>query len=149
MNSDNIATRPATPWWFWLVTILFIGWNVIGVSNYLGSVNATMESLTVKEYTAEQAEFMLAMPAYYTAVFALAVWGGLLASLLLLFRSRFAVLVYILGLIMVVLSFILDMVGGSFSILGAPYLIIMVIVVILSFIEVWFAQRMKRRGILR
>ena len=147
-DNDNLAVRHKAPWWFWLVSLLFIAWNIIGVSNYLGSVNATAESLIAKEFTLEQAEFMLAMPAYYTAVFALAVWSGLIGAILLLLRKSWAVKVFIFSAFMVVLSFILDVVGGSFKMLGTPYVIVMVIVVLLALFEVWFSAHMKAKGLL-
>lgn len=149
MDNDNDRVRPAAPWWFWLVSLLFIGWNIIGIANYLGSVKATPESLMAQDFTLEQAEFMLAMPAYYTAVFALAVWSGLIGAILLLLRQSWAVKVFTFSAFMVVLSFILDVVGGSFKMLGTPYVIVMVIVVILALFELWFSIQMKAKGLLR
>lgn len=137
------------PKWFWAVAIVFLLWNLFGVSNYLMSVTATSESLMGAGYTAEQAEFMLAMPSWYAAVFALAVWSGLLGAILLLLRKIWAFPVFVFGLLMVILAFILDAVGGSFAVLGTPYLAIMTVVLIASFIEVWFARRCSARGILR
>jgi len=111
-DNDNLAVRPKAPWWFWLVSLLFIAWNIIGVSNYLGSVNATI------------------------------------GAILLLLRKSWAVKVFIFSAFMVVLSFILDVVGGSFKMLGTPYVIVMVIVVLLALFEVWFSTHMKAKGLL-
>lgn len=146
---DNQDIRPVTPWWFWLVGALFIIWNLFGVYNYLASTSATVESLMAQNYTREQADFMMEMPAYYMAVFALAVWSGILASILLVLRKSLAVPVFIFSAAMAILSFILDAVGGSFKMLGTPYVVIMGVVVVLAAVEVLFARKMRARGILR
>lgn len=148
MTNDN-EKLDVTPKWFWLVGGLFLLWNLMGVANYLGAAMATDESLAAQGYTLEQSEFLMAMPAYVIAVFALAVWGGLLASILFLLRKKWAETVFIFSGFMALLSFVLDVVGGSFKMLGTAYMIVMVIVVLLALFEVWFSVKMRARGILR
>jgi len=148
MTNDN-STGIGTPKSYWFVAILFLAWNLVGIFNYLSSVKATPESLAVQGMTAEQIEFMLGVPAHYMAVFALAVWSGLLGAILMLVRSRYAAPIFVVSLIFVVISFVLDFVGGSFQILGAPYIGVMVVVLILAVIEVLYSRKMRARGILK
>jgi len=134
------------PLWFWIVAVIFVIWNLIGVSNYLMAAMATPESLAAQGYTDEQVEFLLDVPKLYLSVFAIAVWSGLVASFLLIFRRRWAVPVFLFSLVFVLLSFVFDFVGGTFTVLGNAYLAIMIVVTILAFIEVFFSRMAKNKG---
>lgn len=148
-EGQNKPYSAKPPIWFWIVCVLFVIWNLFGVSNYLMSVMATPESLTKQNYTPEQIEFLLEMPALYASAFALAVWSGLISSILLMFRSRFAVPAYLISVAFVILSFIFDYLGGTFTVLGSFYLGIMCFVTIMAIIEYMFARLSRRRGWLR
>lgn len=137
------------PMWFWIVAVLFLVWNLFGVSNYLMAAMATPESLAAQDYTPEQIEFLLDVPALYLSVFALAVWSGLLAAILLLLRRRLAVPVYLFSLVMVVLSFVFDAIGGTFAVLGTFYLGIMMFVTIMAVVEYFVSRSFRNRGWLR
>lgn len=148
-DTHSIGKAGATPKWFWVIAGIFIIWNLIGAANYLGAAYATPETLADSGYTAEQAAFLLDMPAHYMAVFALAVWSGLAASILFILRKRLAVPVFIFSAVMVVVSFILDVTGGTFTVLGNGYMAMMCVVVALAIIEVFVARKAHSRAILR
>ena len=78
------------PIWFWIMGGIFLIWNLFGVMNYLSGVMATPESYAAQGYTEEQIAFLLEVPSYYLAVFALAVWPGLIGALLFLFKKFWA-----------------------------------------------------------
>lgn len=147
MTNDTL--KPATPWWFWLISVLLLLWNLSGVANYLSSVTATPESLAAQDYTPEQIEFMLAMPAYYAAVFALAIWSGVIGAILLLLRKKQAIIVLMFTALMVIISCVMDALGGTFAMLGGVYIAVMVVVLLISVFAAWFARAMHARGILR
>ncbi|MBT8312768.1 MAG: hypothetical protein HKP23_08065 [Flavobacteriaceae bacterium] len=90
--------KPAT--WFWIVSVLALIWNLLGVLNYLAQAFITEEMKT--EYTAEQLTLIEGRPAWVTAAFAIAVWGGLLGCIALLIRKRWArplLLISLLGIV--------------------------------------------------
>lgn len=91
-------TKPAT--WYWVVSVLALIWNLMGVLAYLGQAFITEEMKA--EYTAEQLTLLEGRPAWVTAAFAIAVWGGLLGCIALLIRKRWArplLLVSLLGIV--------------------------------------------------
>lgn len=91
-------TKPAS--WYWVVSVLALIWNLIGVLAYLGQAFITEEMKA--QYTPEQLTLLEGRPAWVTAAFAIAVWGGLLGCIALLIRKRWArplLLVSLLGIV--------------------------------------------------
>ena len=75
------------------------------------------------DFTPEQLAFFHGIPAWAVATWAIAVWGGVLGALLLLFRRRYAVWVFLASLIGMVttafqnyaLSNGMEIMGDAFS----------------------------------
>ena len=74
---------------FWMISILALIWNIFGVLAYL--IQAFMTDEMIAQLPEEQQkEFLYDHPAWYTAIFALAVFGGFLGCLFLLLRKKVA-----------------------------------------------------------
>lgn len=147
MNTQT--QRAQTPLWFWIVAVLIIAWNIFGVMQYLGAMAATPEGLIESGYyTPEQAEAMGNIPAWSVSLFALAVFTGLGASILLVLRKAIALPVFLISLIFVILSIIGDAVLGLFSIMGGSYIGIMTMVFVVSVIQWLFARAMRAKSVL-
>ena len=86
-------SKPAT--WFWVVSVVALVWNAMGVVAYLGTVMMTPEAR--EAMTEPQRALLDATPAWATGAFALAVWGGALGSLLLVLRKKLATTVLIVS----------------------------------------------------
>ncbi|MGB5205651.1 MAG: hypothetical protein WBN63_15820, partial [Eudoraea sp.] len=84
--SEKSNTKP--PVWFWIVSIVALLWNLMGVMAYLGQAYMTDEMKA--GYTSDQLALMESTPAWVTAAFAIAVWGGLLGCIVLLLRRKLA-----------------------------------------------------------
>ena len=93
--SEKSTVKP--PVWFWIVSILALIWNLMGVMAYLGQAYMTEEMMA--EYPAEELALIEMTPAWATAAFAIAVWGGLLGCLALLLRKKWAKTMLTLSLI--------------------------------------------------
>ena len=88
------------PAWFWVVSVLALIWNLLGVLNYLAQAFITEEMKA--DYTADQLALIEGRPAWVTAAFAIAVWGGLLGCIALLIRKKWArplLLISLLGIV--------------------------------------------------
>jgi uncharacterized membrane protein len=144
----ELATRPATPWWFWAISGLALIWNLMGVGAYIMQATATPEDL-VAAYGQTQADLMAAQPAWYTAVFALAVFAGALGCLLLLLRKAVAIWPLLLSLICVALQHIYFAMSGTYEFVqGAEWTMVILVPVVAIFL-VWFSRNMRARGILK
>jgi uncharacterized membrane protein YphA (DoxX/SURF4 family) len=85
--NTNLNPRPKTPWHLWLVGILTLLFNAMGVLSYVMTVLGKLADLGM---TPAQIAFMESYPTGAIAFWALGVWGALAGSLLLLLRLKLA-----------------------------------------------------------
>ncbi len=88
MNGSTLGGRVRTPWHLWVVGIVTLLFNAMGVLSY---VTTKLGMLAQMGMTPEQIAFMDSYPAWASALWALGVWGAFAGSVLVLLRSRFAV----------------------------------------------------------
>jgi len=145
MNTIN-EQKPAV--WFWIVSVLALVWNLLGVMAYLGQVTISPEDLA-KMPEAEQA-MIAALPAWYIGAFAIAVFAGALGCLLLLLRRRLALWTLVLSLVAVVTqqiyTFLLSDIGGS---LDSASLGMTVSIPVVAVLLIWLAQSSSKNGWLK
>lgn len=100
----STSTKP--PVWFWIVAIVALLWNALGIMAYLMRVYITNDAIAALPQ--EQQLYLQNQPAWYMGVFALAVFGGTLGSLLLLLRKALAYIVFVVSLVCVVAQWSYD-----------------------------------------
>ncbi len=83
--------------WFWIISVVALLWNSAGAYMYLIQAYNT-ESFKAM-YTPEQLEMVNNAPSWATAAFAVAVFGGVLGSIGLLLRKKWAKSVFFLSLL--------------------------------------------------
>lgn len=81
--------KPKVPWHLWAVGVIATLWNGFGCTIYYLAMIRDPETLA--QAPPEMVAALDAAPTWSHAVWALGVWGGLLGSLLLLARTRWAV----------------------------------------------------------
>jgi len=142
--SEKSNTKP--PVWFWIVSILALLWNLMGVMSYLEQAYMTDEMKA--QYTADQLTLMEGIPVWVTAAFAIAVWGGLLGCIALLFAKKWAKPVLMLSLIAILIQ-----IAYSFFMTNAteiygpiPGVIVPLLVIIIGIALVQFARIAEKRN---
>jgi len=135
--TENGTNKPAI--WFWIVSVIALVWNGMGVNAYLQQAYNT-ESYRAM-YSAEQLEIAANMPTWVTAAFAIAVFAGTLGAVGLLLRKKWATLLWILSLIAVVLQMGYILINGYQSDMGMTIMII-----VFAFIFVWFSRHAGSKG---
>ena len=128
----NSISKP--PIWFWVVSVLALVWNGLGVMAYLGKAFATDEMIAALPEE-QQAEFLMEFPTWYTAAFALAVFCGALGCIALLIRKKWAQPLFVISAIgAIVQHFYLfvnvEMTGAQ---IVMPVLVILVCVLLIFF----------------
>ncbi len=139
--TDLSNTKP--PVWFWIIAVIALLWNGLGVMAYLMHAFITDEAIAALPEE-QQAEFLVEHPAWYTAAFALAVFCGVLGCLALLLRKKWALILFIISSITATVQqvYIIATVEEA-----SPVMPIMVIVVCM--ILIWFAKKGIAKGWLR
>ena len=106
----NLSTSKP-PVWFWIVSVLELIWNGMGVNAYLQQAYDTEAHRAL--YTAEQLDVISQQPAWYTTAFAIAVFCGALGCIALLLRKRFAKLLFICSFIAVLVQMYYNLIQNS------------------------------------
>ena len=133
----------APPAWFRIIALIAVLWNAFGVFQYLSSVGLFGDPMT--GMTAEQRAAAESIPPAIIGAFALGTFAGLIGSLGLLLRKRWALPVLVLSLLalialegwIVFLSGALDLFGG----IALPATIVLV-----ALLLAWLAWHARQRG---
>jgi hypothetical protein len=146
MQQTASARAPAH---LWIVGILSLLWNAFGSYDYL-MTNLHNEAY-LAAFPADQLAYWESLPGWLTAFWALGVWSGLAGSLLLLARSRHAILAFGLSVLGIVVSFGYQMFGTQMPASmkqGVPGAMPWVIFIIGLFL-LWYARSAEKQGLLR
>lgn len=145
MNTANV--KPPT--WFWVVAILFLLWNLMGLFSFFTHTFITDEALAAlpENERALYDEY----PTWTTIVFAVAVIGGFLASLGIIIRQKWATLFAIVSLLAVIPQMVHNVFfTSSVAVYGMVQAVTMpILVVIFGAVLVWFASASSRKGWLK
>ncbi len=138
MNDKDVGK---VHWSFWIIGAIALIWNVLGVVNFFAQMNP--EVLAV--YRETERALVEGRSVWATAGFALAVFGGALGCLLLLFRKSVAYYLFIASLLGVFITMIhtlsVDIDFGLGEILG----IILMPIAVAAFL-IWYAKRAEIKG---
>ncbi|MEP3191496.1 MAG: hypothetical protein ABJO44_16085 [Parasphingorhabdus sp.] len=147
-NVTGSDSRPSTPWHLWVVGIIATLWNSGGALDY--TMTQTRNTSYMSSFTQEQLDYFYAFPAWADAAWALGVWGAFIGSLLLLLRSRYAIIAFGLSLLGLLGSSIYQMTTDMPASLSTPGIWIFTVVIWLSIILlIWYARMMTTKGVLR
>jgi hypothetical protein len=143
------ATGRSTPAHLWIVGILSLLWSAMGCFDYLMTVTSNQTYLG--KMPADQIAYLNSLPTWLTGAWAIGVWGGLLGSLLLLMRSRHAVLAFGVSLVAAVIAMGYEMFATqqpASMMSGAMAVMPWVVLAVCAFL-LWYAWTMERKGVLR
>lgn len=133
------------PVWFWVVSALALIWNLMGVSAYLTQAYTTPEMLEALPEL--ERDLVNSTPAWVTAAFAVAVWGGALGCLLLLLRKSIAHLILMISLlgIVVQMSWVF-FVSNSVAVYGPGQSVMPIMVIAVGILLILLASKAKSRN---
>ncbi|MDG1730857.1 MAG: hypothetical protein P8K68_11335 [Algibacter sp.] len=135
--TNTLTKKP--PIWFWILSIIALIWNAMGVNAYLQQAYNT-ESYQAM-YSAEQLRIATNMPAWVTAAFAIAVFAGALAAIGLLLRKSWSVKLWLLSLIAVILQMGYTLINGYES-----SMVMTIMIIVFALVFVWFARMSESKG---
>ncbi len=133
------------PFWYWIVSTLALMWNAMGINQYLQQAYNTESFRTL--YTPEQLALVDSTPAWATAAFAIAVFGSVLACLLLLLRKKLAKIVFLIALMAIVVQMTHGLIiAKSYEVSSTFQVAMAIIVPIVGLLLYLFAKRSAEKG---
>ena len=131
---------------FWLIGGAALNWNLFGLIVYFMQVSASPEELAAA-YSPEQIELIITTPKWATAAFAIAVNAGVLGSLFLLLRKAWAIPMFVMSLVAVLVQNINTFVlHDAIAIFGSTPAIIQAVIVVIAATLIWYSRSAKDRG---
>ena len=142
MNSSNI--KPSTR--YWLVAVLSFLWYAVGVFNYLAQAYMTDETLV--SFPDEVQLYYTNLPAWVTAAFALAVFGGLLGSVGLFLRKKWASFLFLGSFFAIVAQQFHSFFVQDFIEITIEKAIMHLLVLIIALYMIYYSRKSETEGLL-
>jgi hypothetical protein len=145
---DNMTVR--TPWHLWVVGVLAVLWNSIGAFDYVMTMYGGMDYLRQAGMNETFVAEFEQMPMWMSVAWPVAVWSAVLGSALLLLRSRWAFISFVVSLIVYVANLAHNYGMSELGSLGGTAGLVIATIITLSLVFlIWYSRMMTKRGVLR
>lgn len=137
----------STPAHLWIVGVLLLLWNGMGAFDY--SATQLKLDFYMSNFSQEQLDFFYGFPAWVVAAWATAVWSATLGALALLLKKRWAIGLFALAIIGLLITSIhnFGMTDGA-EIMGQEGVIFSGVIWLVSVLQLVYARAMAKRGVL-
>lgn len=140
----NSSTRPNTL--FWIVSVIALIWNIMGVMAYLGQVY--MDEATLQDMPPADQAYYANVPSWVTAAFAIAVFAGALGSIALLLRKKVSYTLFIISVLAVFAQSVYTFFMQTDIDLQGTRMLWPLLVIAISIFLVFFSKNGVKKGIL-
>ena len=127
---------------FWVISVMALVWNLMGVFNYLTQAFMTNEILA--SLPKDQKLLYEKVPAWVTAAFAVAVFSGTLGAVFLLLKKKIASTFFILSFVGIVTQMsyglLLDEKTDNYGPLG---LLMPLMIIAVGAYLIWYSKKAK------
>lgn len=134
------TTKP--PIWFWIVSVLALIWNGMGVLAYIGQAFITDEMIEALPAD-QQVQYLMEHPAWYTAAFATAVFAGALGALCLLIRKKWAHFLFVLSALGAIIQHVYLFMNIEMS---GVEMIMPIMIIVVCLLLIYFAKNAISKG---
>jgi hypothetical protein len=138
----NTSHRPHLS--FWIISILALIWNLLGVMNFFGQLNSEV----VASMPASHQAIIEGRPVWGTIAFAIAVFGGALGCILLLLRKAVAQYVFIASLLGVMVQMIpnFKLAGSEVAFTLFEMVMMLILPLLVAAFLAWYATQTHEKG---
>ena len=141
----NTITKP-TPL-YWLIAIIAILWNFMGIIAYLGQ--AYISDDAIKMLPEENQLYFSNVPAWVTAAFAVAVFGGFIGSIGLIIRKKWAYFLFVISFVALVTQHIYNFFIQNYIEMTGSQVILPIVTFIVALFLIYFSKQKSQQGVLR
>lgn len=139
---SNSTHKPTTL--FWIITVIALIWNIMGVLAYLGQAYMTEEVLNAMSES-EQLYHKNVVP-WATAAYAAAVFGGALGCLALLLRKKWATFLFVISFIAVLVQATYNFFIQEFLEVEPKQMVWSLVIIVVAIFLVWFSKDANKKG---
>ena len=131
--------KAKTPTWYWVLSIIFLLWNFMGILSFFAHTFITEEALTA--LPANERELYGDYPLWTTIVFAVAVFGGTIGCIGLLMKKKWSKTAFIISILAIIPQMVHNVFfTKSMDVYGPGQAATMpVMVLVLGFVLIWFS----------
>ena len=145
-----MESQAKAPWHLWAVGLFALLWNGMGGFDYVMTQSNNANYLS--QFTDAERAFFTGIPTWAIFFWALSIWSAVLASILLLLRSRYAVPLFwvsLFGFFPVAIQNYLIANPSMFEVVGTFAAVFSCVIFVIIIFLLWYARRALRKGILR
>lgn len=143
---NEVNGRANVPAWYWVVGIVLLLWGAAGVFAFYSQMTTPYDQM-VAEMGKLAADCIKGMPTWLWWVYGVAVWSGILGTVSLLLRRVWALPLYLVSLVAVIVQF-------GYSFLVAKIQLLMgwgaaafpAFIILMAIVQLSFAAQAKKRG---
>ncbi|HET8734959.1 MAG TPA: hypothetical protein VFM69_00025 [Pricia sp.] len=140
-----MTTLVKPPKSFWIVAVLALLWNLMGIFQFVGAT--FMLEAMLEGYPEDQAELFRSIPTWYTVIFAIAVFSGLLGCITLLLRKKVTVILFGISLVAVLVAQGYWILGTDFiAVMGTSSVIMPLVVIAVSIFLYFYSKGAAKNG---
>ena len=142
-----MAKAVTAPKHLWIIGIISLLWNMMGAFDYL--MTQTENESYMAKFEQAQLDYFYNFPTWLVVFWALAVWGSVLGSILLLMRKRLAVPVFMASFVSMVITAIYNFgFSSGMDVMGSTGLGFTVVIFFVA-LGLWlYARAMHVRGVI-
>lgn len=132
--------------WFWVIAIISLLWNGMGVNQYLQQAYNT-DAFKAMYPDEKVMEMIQNTPSWVMGAFAIAVFGGLIGSIFLLLRKKIAKPLFLISLVAIVIQMFYNVfMSGSLDIYGPGAIIMPIMVIGFALFILWYTKKSEAKG---
>lgn len=129
---------------FWIISVLALLWNIMGVIAYLGQ--AYMTDAVLKALPEGDQAYYSNVPAWVTGAFAIAVFAGVFGCAGLLIRKKWATFLFGISLIAVISQSTYNLFIQKFMEVPLQHMVWSIVIIVIAIFLVWFSRKSEKEG---
>lgn len=133
-----METTKKLPIWFWIVSIIALLWNLMGVTAYIGDAYMSEEMLALLPEGDQN--YYTNRPAWVTASYAISVFAGALGCIALLLRKKWASILFALSLLALFAQSAYNFFMQDYIAIEGSRLLLPIVVLVFAVFLVWFSR---------
>lgn len=132
---------------YWLISIVALFWNFMGIIAYLGQAYISDDAL--KMLPEENQLYFSNVPAWVTAAFAVAVFGGFLGSIGLIIRKKWAYFLFVISFLALLVQHLYNFLIQNYIEMTGSQMILPIVTFIVALFLIYFSKQKSQQGVLR